>query len=65
MMNVPLVGDERQLAEVDLLLDHVLVALDPVHFLARDQAQRALSGAENVRSRSWHSSIEYFGSPML
>ncbi len=36
------VGDERQLAEVDLLLDHVLVALDPVHFLAREQAQPRL-----------------------
>ncbi len=39
MMNVPLVGDERQLAEVDLLLDDVLVALHAVDFLAGDEAQ--------------------------
>ena len=36
------VGDERQLAEIDLLLDHVLVALDAVHFLAGDETQPRL-----------------------
>ena len=36
-----------------------------VDLLRLTQAQLALSGAENVRSRSWHSSIEYFGSPSV
>ena len=36
------VGDERELAEVDLLLDHVLVPLDAVDLLARHQAQPRL-----------------------
>src|SRR4030095_8613430 len=37
-----LVGDQRELAEIDLLLDDLLVALDAIYLLARAQAQRRL-----------------------
>ena len=55
---------DRQLAEIDFLLDGVLEPALAVDFLEHVEAQLgALSGAAYVMSRSMHSSTEYFGSP--
>ena len=56
-------GDQRQLPEIDFLLDPVLFALD-ASTSSRGRGAPRLSGAEELRSRSTHSSIEYLGSPI-
>ena len=40
----PETGQQRQLTEIDLLLDDVARALDAVHFLVDDELQRRLEG---------------------
>jgi len=54
------VGDQRQLTEIDLLLDHVLVALDAIDFFARDQAQPRLE-----RRREREVTLDAFGHRVL
>ena len=64
-----LVGDQRQLAQVDLLLLDVadLQLCRSARSSSSLTTRRSLtfSGAQKVRPRSWHSSIPYFGSPSV
>ena len=59
------VGEQRQFAEIDLLLDLFLSCFSPPTSSKMRRASVALRGAEYVMSRSMHSSTEYFGSPRV